>query len=53
MIAVVNDISFQYPFATSEQAMEYMHRFLDICRRIKISYKFFSCFRKSENLFVK
>lgn len=35
MIAVVNGISFQYPFATSEQAMEYMHRFLDICRRIK------------------
>ncbi len=35
MIAVINDISFQYPFATKECAMEYMHKFLDICKRIE------------------
>lgn len=35
MIAVINDISFQYPFATRELAIEYVHRFLDICKRIK------------------
>ncbi len=35
MIAVINDISFQYPFATKQIAIEYVHRFLDICRRIK------------------
>lgn len=35
MIAVINDVSFQYPFATRELAIEYMHIFLDICKRIK------------------
>jgi len=35
MIAVINDVSFQYPFATRELAVEYMHKFLDICKRIK------------------
>lgn len=35
MIAVINDISFQYPFATRELAIEYMHRFLELCKRIK------------------
>lgn len=35
MIAVINDVSFQYPFATRELAMKYMHIFLDICKRIK------------------
>lgn len=35
MIAVINDVSFQYTFATKELAMEYMHKFLDICKRIK------------------
>lgn len=35
MVAVVNDISFQYPFATKEFAMERMHKFLDICKRIE------------------
>lgn len=35
MIAVINDISFQYSFATREAAIEYMHKFLEICRRIK------------------
>lgn len=35
MIAVINDISFQYPFATKEYAIEYIHKFLDICKRIK------------------
>ena len=35
MIAVINDVSFQYLFATKELAIEYMHRFLDICKRVK------------------
>jgi len=35
MIAVINDISFQYPFETRELAIEYVHKFLDICKRIK------------------
>lgn len=35
MIAVINDISFQYTFATKKLAIEYMHKFLDICKRIK------------------
>lgn len=35
MIAVINDVSFQYLFATRELAIEYMHRFLDICKRVK------------------
>ena len=35
MIAVINDVSFQYPFATKKLAIEHMHRFLDICKRIK------------------
>ncbi len=35
MIAVINDISFQYPFATKELAMQYVHKFVDICKRIK------------------
>ena len=35
MIAVINDVSFQYLFATKELAIEYMHRFLDICNRVK------------------
>lgn len=35
MIAVINDVSFQYPFITIESAVENMHRFLDICKRIE------------------
>ncbi len=35
MIAVINDVSFQYPFATRKLATEYVHKFLDICKRIK------------------
>ncbi|MDC7289334.1 hypothetical protein NXH76_16155 [Blautia schinkii] len=35
MIAVINDISFQYPFTTKKLAIEYVHKFLDICKRIK------------------
>lgn len=35
MIAVINDISFQYSFATRELAIEYVHKFLEICKRIK------------------
>lgn len=35
IIAVINDISFQYPFASREQAKEAVHRFIDICKRIK------------------
>ena len=35
MVAVINDISFLYPFATKACAMEYMHKFLDICKRIE------------------
>lgn len=35
MIAVINDVSFQYPFATIELAIENMHQFLDICKRIE------------------
>ncbi len=35
VIAVINDVSFQYPFATKELAVQYMHRFLDICKRIQ------------------
>ena len=35
MIAVINDVSFLYPFATIESAVENMHRFLDICKRIE------------------
>lgn len=35
MVAVINDISFQYPFATRELAIEYVHKFLHICKRIK------------------
>ncbi len=35
MIAVINDVSFQYPFATIELAVENMHQFLDICKRIE------------------
>lgn len=35
MIAVINDVSFQYPFVTKELAIENMHRFLDICKRIE------------------
>lgn len=35
MIAVINDISFQYQFATRELAIEYMHIFLGICKKIK------------------
>lgn len=35
MIAVINDVSFQYPFATKELAVQYMHQFLDICKRIQ------------------
>ena len=35
MIAVINDVSFQYPFATKKLAIEYVHKFLDICQRIK------------------
>ena len=35
MIAVINDVSFQYPFATIELAVKNMHQFLDICKRIE------------------
>lgn len=35
MIAVINDVSFQYQFATKQSAIEYVHIFLDICKRIK------------------
>ncbi len=35
MIAVINDVSFQYMFTTKKLAIEYMHKFLDICKRIK------------------
>ncbi len=35
MIAVVNDISFQYPYATAEYAVASVHKFLDICRRLE------------------
>lgn len=35
MIAVINDASFQYPFATIELAVKNMHQFLDICKRIE------------------
>lgn len=35
MIAVINDVSFLYPFATIESAVENMHRFLDVCKRIE------------------
>lgn len=35
MIAVINDISFRYPFVTRESAVENMHKFLDICKRIE------------------
>ncbi len=35
MIAIINDVSFQYPFATKELAIEYVHKFVHICKRIK------------------
>lgn len=35
MIAVINDVSFQYSFSTRELAIEYMHKFLNICKMIK------------------
>lgn len=35
MIAVINDVSFQYPYATKELAVQMVHGFLDICRRIQ------------------
>ncbi len=35
MIAVINDVSFQYSFATRELAIEYVHKLLKICKRIK------------------
>ena len=35
MIAVVNDVSFEYQFDTIKNAIDYMHRFLDICKRIE------------------
>lgn len=35
MIAVINDISFQYSFATRGLAIEYVHKFLNICKMIK------------------
>ena len=35
MIAVVNDVSFRYPFVTVDLAIESMHHFLDICKRIE------------------
>lgn len=35
MVAVINDISFQYSFAAKEFAVENMHKFLDICKRIE------------------
>ena len=35
MIAVVNDVSFEYQFSTIKNAIDYMHRFLDICKRIE------------------
>lgn len=35
MIAVINDISFQYTYATVELAIESVHQFLDLCKRIE------------------
>lgn len=35
MIAVINDVSFQYPYSTSELAIKMVHQFLDICIRIE------------------
>lgn len=35
MIAVINDVSFRYPYATAEFAIDCMHQFLDICKRIE------------------
>lgn len=35
MIAVINDVSFMYSFETIAMAIEGMHKFLDICIRIK------------------
>ena len=35
MIAVINDVSFRYPYATAEMAIDYMHQFLDICKQIE------------------
>lgn len=35
MIAVINDVSFHFPFATKELAIEYVRKFLNICKRIK------------------
>ncbi len=35
IIAVINDISFQYSFTTKKHAIEYVHKFLDICKQIK------------------
>lgn len=35
MIAVVNDVSFQYSYATVELAVQGVHQFLDICMQIQ------------------
>lgn len=35
MIAVINDVSFRYPYDTAELAIQNMHQFLDICKRIE------------------
>lgn len=35
MIAIVNDVSFQYSYETAELAIKSVHQFLDICKRIK------------------
>lgn len=35
MVAVINDVSFMYSFDTIAMAIEGMHKFLDICIRVK------------------
>lgn len=35
MIAIVNDVSFQYSYETVESAIKSVHQFLDICKRVK------------------
>ena len=35
MIAIVNDVSFQYSYETADMAVSSVHQFLDICKRMK------------------
>lgn len=35
MIAVINDISFRYPYSTVKCAIDHMHQLLDICKKIE------------------